>query len=173
MTLVLAHAVIFSHDLQNLCSSESSGKMGQGTEQSHGQDAAWWHKGEESEWGTVFSGIPESHLSIKKWGLCFRICSGLVSVAPVSGVGVKLLLVQLGLQRLRGSWTVPSPKHPQPGFGLSLHLPQVGIIAWQGESPNHFHLRIAASHQDLAFSLSRSADATSLLVKDQGSQTSL
>lgn len=119
----------FSHDLQNLCSSEASGKMRQGTERSHGQDAAWWHKGEESEWGMVLSGIPEPPLSFKKWDLCFRICSGLVFVTPVSGVGVKLLLVQLGLQRLRGSWTVPSPKHPQPGFGLSLHLPQVGLPA--------------------------------------------
>lgn len=50
--------------------------------------------------------------------------------APLNVAGGKLLLVQPGLQRLRGSWTVPSPKRPQPGFGLSLRLPQEGCQSW-------------------------------------------
>lgn len=60
---------------------------------------------------------PSTPLSIKKWDLCFRFSLGLIFVTSMNAVGVELLLVQLGLQRLRGSWAVPSPKHPSLGLG--------------------------------------------------------
>lgn len=82
---------------------------------------------------------PRAPLSIKKWDLCFRFSFGLIFVTPMRGVGVGFLLVQLSLQRLGGSWTVPSPKHPRAGFGLSLPLPQdpLGWIMARRESLHH------------------------------------